>query len=689
MADQDVNIIGFDGQTPPLWATEQTLEAMLEKIEDLVKIGEGQKRDLKDAIRGGGGKGGGKTDPKKMDNLFDGMSKSLKSSASAAAESAAGFDKLPGPMGKFLKGLKKTNPAMASLAIGVGIIGNQIGKAISSVKESVSTLRDLSDGGIRLEGSFMEMQRGLAESGMTIAEFGEITSKYANVINKHGFPAVSRLAESVNEASNGFSKWGLKLSEGTEIAADLIDQQRRGGLFEAINTQRQTKHIETVMDRLTAYSKVLNISRKEMLDSTRDMMKDKEYQFRISQMGAQEREEFNKGMMSVKQAATAMGEEFDPFMQVIKETAVQKIDAQSPAYVRLLQTGQTELAAFLSSIGNAAARGEEYTLQQIGEGIKEAQARQALNEAMFQAQGENKEVAMEVTAAGLAYERALDQIKTNAERGGKEHQESVDENVQLMTELDTSLSVLQASIEYTRVHGFMALMGDGAESGIRAAIKGIDAMTDSLMRFNDSGLMEEAGSWLRDHWKGALVAGGIAVMAFSKVLGMAGTGLTSILSKITAKGLRTAGAVGAAVYGINQAYQAITTGKSDVSEFINSTDIGVSAMSGLGSAMQHTMAFLGNDAAQANIDMMNGSGVIDHNSPEQKAIRQARRDAHAKAQADKSPETISTEVPSTPAAPSMSPTDVAKLDAAGQTNYYLSEILKANKKTGRMLAGEI
>ena len=147
MADSDVNIVGLDGAIPPMWATEKTLDQMLSQIEKLVTITEAQKKDLSKAIKSGASGGGSKADEqkrqketKKAANLLGNLSEGLKDSTKSVLESAAGFDNLPGPMSKFGKALKETSGATKIAALGIGIIGNQVGKAISTIKESVNSL---------------------------------------------------------------------------------------------------------------------------------------------------------------------------------------------------------------------------------------------------------------------------------------------------------------------------------------------------------------------------------------------------------------------------------------------------------------------------------------------------------------------------------------------------------------------
>lgn len=116
---------------------------------------------------------------------------------------------------------------------------------------------------------------------------------------------------------------------------------------------------------------------------------------------------------------------------------------------------------------------------------------------------------------------------------------------------------------------------------------------------------------------GAYVIAGKAAGLISRVLPGAATAATTATTAAGAttaaaqgsrlatmgKVARVGGAATAAAYGVYQAGQAITTGRSDVHDALVSTSIGQKISDGIGSGIAHTLAFFGNDAAQEAIAM--------------------------------------------------------------------------------------
>lgn len=684
MADTDVNIVGVNGGAVPEWATEKTLEAMLDKIESLVDVTKKQRTELKQAVKGSGKSGSGgdmSKEQKKAANMLGDLSKGLKDAAGSAVDTAAGFDKLHGPMGKFVKGLKKTNAGMYVLLAGVGMVANQATKAVVSIKEQVSTLRDLSDSGIRLEGSFMEMSRGLAEAGMTIAEFGELTSKYARVMNRQGFASLSNLASAVNEAEGGFKKWGLTQAEGTEITAELLDQQRIAGIFRLADQQRESATIADVMDKMTAYSKVLNVSRKEMLEGRKEMLADQQVRFRMSQMSAQERELMEKGLGNTAIALEALGDNTSWVAQAIKEAAVFQINEQSDMWQQLASAGLTPLANDLAALGDAAARGEEVTMEMVEATLARHGQDKAFLDNLFNAGGAAREWAVKLGDAQLTVEEAANQRARNEKRGGKEYQESVDDNVQTLTALQSATDRFMATIEHIRVQGFMALLGDTAQDGIQGAINGLNAMTDAMLKFSDSGKIESMAQTLKDNWQGIAGAAAVGIALFSKSLrSLAGRVMTAAggMGKF-AKGLGVLG-VGLAGW---QAGSMIYDKYGDTEGMIGFGDW-------LGGHVDFIRGKLGNEEAMQRWNRGTGGGDV--LSPEAQRIadqaRERRKNRAEKAKSAEAATTSATQPDNAIPDAGMSDADLAKLSVAERTAYTLSEILKVNKKMARALSAD-
>ena len=492
MADQDVNIVGVNGQQVPEWATEQTLENILDQVSDLVKITKQQRDVLKKGIKSGGTgsspSGGESKEEKEKNKKTKEASNLLGQLSTDLAETHAGFEKLPPAMKKYLDNLKKTNKTGFLMIAGFGAIINQATKAAVSMGEQVSTLRDLASSGVQLEGSFMEMSRGLAEVGMTVAEFGEMAGKYSRVIGMQGFQAVSRLSSAVNEAEGGFAKWGMTQKEGIEIAAELLDQQRRAGIFRNINEQREGKRIEDVMNRLTAYSKVLNVSREEMLENRKALMNDAEVRFRMSQMTEEERVRMQRGLGGTFDALSALGDDFDWVANLMKEAAVFQINEQSAAWQELASAGLTPLANELADLADQAKdTGVPLAMEDILAVINKYGGDKGLLESLFQStSGAAREYATKLGNASITAEEAEDQIARNRERRTEAEDQAVDANVQRMTALQNELNQFTAAIEHVRNKLFYDLIGAEAGKGITGVTEALDSMTKKLLEFSDS-----------------------------------------------------------------------------------------------------------------------------------------------------------------------------------------------------------
>ena len=113
MADQDVNIVGVNGQQVPDWATEQTLDAMLNKVDELVRITKQQRDTIKQGIKSGSSGSGSGSGSSKADKEKDKATKQatnlLGELSTELAENVGNFQALPKPMRRFVDYLKKTN----------------------------------------------------------------------------------------------------------------------------------------------------------------------------------------------------------------------------------------------------------------------------------------------------------------------------------------------------------------------------------------------------------------------------------------------------------------------------------------------------------------------------------------------------------------------------------------------------
>ena len=118
---------------------------------------------------------------------------------------------------------------------------------------------------------------------------------------------------------------------------------------------------------------------------------------------------------------------------------------------------------------------------------------------------------------------------------------------------------------------------------------------------------------------GAYILGRGALGALGRGGGLAGAataarGAAGQVANVARGAAAPAAAAAAAGYGVYQAGQAITTGRSDVHDALVSTSIGQSISDGIGSGIAHTLAFFGNDAAQEAIRLQDEARMAQEKS---------------------------------------------------------------------------
>ena len=108
----------------------------------------------------------------------------------------------------------------------------------------------------------------------------------------------------------------------------------------------------------------------------------------------------------------------------------------------------------------------------------------------------------------------------------------------------------------------------------------------------------------------------------------------------------------------------------------------------LGGTVDTLLARMGNEGAQRRLDAMNG---IMSPEAERTAAQARKRRAERTAAAQSSDASTSAAATSdtTPVEAGMSEADLAKLSQGERTNYYLSELLKSNRKLARNLSGDV
>lgn len=369
MADigSEVHITGTD---LPQWASETTLEKLLETVEKLTNTSEQQKRILDKSLReiqktGKSESGTGLTGSKKDISLTKALTSGLRDAGHSALDVVGGFDKLGGPLKTFGKALKDTSAGMKVGLAAMGGVFAIFGKGAAIYKSSADTMIGLANTGITIEDSFLGINRTLATTGMSLEQFNEISTKYSRVVGQNGWRAINKLVEATDKASGGFDTMALSTADATEYAVEYLEQQRMVGVFRTIRERDQSAALAENMKQLTMYSKVLNVSRDDLQDATREMMGNAGLQAELFSMAPKQREAAQKAFKETGIALASLGAEGQEALKMMTDMAATPNPYGSPSYIKLVEAGQTEYANSLLEMGLANKRGQAYSIERI------------------------------------------------------------------------------------------------------------------------------------------------------------------------------------------------------------------------------------------------------------------------------------------------------------------------------------
>lgn len=483
------------------WASEKTLSDLLKVIEDLAGTSKEQKsilqRQAKEIKNSGkasttGAVGGGAKGAKEVQSATKMMTTGLKESGQSALESAAGFDDLnSGPLKAFGKSIKKSSGALKGMMVGVGLVGAAIGKYIKSVNQSVTVLRGLNEQGVMFEGSFVEVSRSLAVTGISLEQFGEMAEKYSRVMGQNGLQGLLDLTTATEAAAGGFYKYGLTTAEATEYAAEYLDQQRMAGVFGKASEAAQAKALQGNIERLTAYSKVLNVSRKDLQDASREMLSNQDLQAELFQMDPKARAAAQAAFTETAQSFAAMGPAGLEMGKIFTDIAASPVAEASDGFQQLANAGLGDLAARMVKLAEANKAGEGASVEQLLAMANLTQAEKDQLAALRLAGGEIKNTAVMVSSFGQASAEAevslAEHRKAAADAGQsmEEYMKTVDDNVAAQAHIQDELSKFEATAEYGMVKAFSTLLGGTGTDAVNAAATALGKLNDKALTFID------------------------------------------------------------------------------------------------------------------------------------------------------------------------------------------------------------
>ena len=496
MADQDVSISEVNLDSDSMWATEKTLEMMLETIiklsnasesqkkemaegfADMAKTGKATRANLKKTSKSGGG------------NMFGDTTSGLAGFSEGIIDATDDLDDLgSGPLKKFGKGLVGMTKKMGAMGVVTGAIMNQIGAAISTIKETVDAMRQLNAVGLTVEGDFLGFQEMLKEGAMTIEQMSAIASKYARTVGNVGMRSLVDMTKGAETAGFAFKDYGLTLDEAAEYQAEMLEADRLGGLIKKRDTREQSLMLAENVKTLSAYSKILNVSREDMIKQRVELKGRAEMQRRFNGFDDAKREGVNK---SFDQFSDIMGALDAPELAGMITTMLADPAAVASEAFTDLAAAAPEVALAARDIVSKILSAEPITpedvidrlLPPLDEAAKSGQADMLSMNSAYKAVTDElhgpvlnnlrnfNERLRPYLDKGMSMEDAISEL-------GKKTSESVKK----ATEAQTALNAFAATVEEARVKVFDNLLGQEAADIMDSAIGGLRIATEKIDEF--------------------------------------------------------------------------------------------------------------------------------------------------------------------------------------------------------------
>ena len=489
MADTSVHITSSD---LPEWATETTLERVAKAMETLVGASNEQKKSMKQGFKDM--KDTGKANAKNMKkasggNIFDDSTKGLKSFAKEVNESTATIDSLDKPLEKFSDGLSDSAKRFGIIGGAFAMFGQQVGLAIGDIKDTVASLRDMTDTGIYVRGGFEGLRDEMAATGMTLGEVQEITGKYARTVGNVGLRSMLDLTKATEDNTFKFREYGMLIADGAEFQAKMLESQRLGGIFEAQDKRSNSLALQENIKNLTAYSKILNVSREDMAQAQIDAKSRADVQRRFNSMDEDTRKAANASFDQFSAIIASLGPEAKGLGDMMTTIIADPAAVNSEAFATLAQASP-EAAEAILDLRKKILEGENVSQEDIINrllGPLDAAAKSgqlemlSMNDAigtlvndlggpvLNSLRNYNQRMAEVMEKDGLSEAEAMQKLK----------EEGVDPAVSAAMGLDQEFRRLSTSIQSSRINKFMDLFGEQAVQGVAGMTNVVSKMADA------------------------------------------------------------------------------------------------------------------------------------------------------------------------------------------------------------------
>lgn len=380
----DVRITELD-QNLPLWATEKTLEGMADHLRKSFILDKdrndalGQTFDLI--------KSNGKITSKYLESInkavkgsavstesLQGSRKKERAAIDLASNKLDELSSTSGLAGMGMSTLSKhtnvlggaMNLLSGKLTWGVMVVGPAIALIkgmISTIVETIGAFEEFHKVGIVYNEGILTHRENLARLGMSTKDMTEIVQKHARTISLVSIPQIMRLGRTIGNQADQLYQMGLTTKEATKFMSEHFEMQRLMGVFEFQDAQALSRSVMATMQSLTAYTKIMNKSREEIIESQKKMLDRADFHRLIASMEPELAAQVQKSFSNITGAlAGALPEqEASRVADLLTDMIASPVTLASKSYQDLVSSGQYELANVLADEAERVKQGRTST----------------------------------------------------------------------------------------------------------------------------------------------------------------------------------------------------------------------------------------------------------------------------------------------------------------------------------------
>lgn len=559
----DVNILGLDPNLP-LWATEKTLEGVVDHLRKTYTLDQDRNEGLYEIFDFM--KKHGRVTKEHLSAIRDELSRK-------GPQPRGGYEEVIGKATTKLEGLAgSTSGSIAGLTQFAGTTG-LAGKALELFTRSGIMKTVLGFYGIRAAFRLMKQQLvgtidaftgyhkigivyhegllshidALAKLGMTHENMTEIVQKHARTISLVSIPRFMELGAELNRSKYELRQLGLTTKDAAVFLGEYLETQRLLGVFNFQDQKNISGAMMETMRSLTAYTKIMNKSREEILESQKKMLDQDDFHRMLASMEPGLAEQMKNSFETVTRAisGTLPAEQSDRIGKILTDMIASPVATASKSYRELMESGQHEFANDLLAMAESLRSGAQETndsalafVRRLG-ATAERTTRSGYQNILSMVEGTTSEYANFI-GGGLArssreIDARLKQLQDElSAKLGRDIQESeifdllaqnVSEETEALTGVRDQMNKTLATWDYGKIQKTFELLGvqgDSVAVSLRAVTDGLQLFENMLRRIIDW----EAPS-LADYPKavGAALAGIIAALwlATGKLSAMART----------------------------------------------------------------------------------------------------------------------------------------------------------------------